>query len=241
MKNTVDYSVIIPAFNEEQDLPVCLKALCESMKSFRRLHGEIIVTDNNSTDRTAEIAQESGAKVVFEAHRQIARSRNTGAAAAEGRFLIFLDADTIVTAEILRNALSVLESGRFCGGGALVKFDQELPFFVRVVARFMDGLILLMPFAPGAFIFCTKEAFEAAGRFDENFYASEEIHLSKKLCAFGRKNGQGFYIIKKRIMTSARKIRWYSLSGLVRFTLKLLFSPSSLKDRERCWMWYNRP
>ena len=55
---------------------------------------ELIVCDNNSTDRTAEIARNAGARVVFEPVNQIARARNRGAAAATGDWLIFVDADS---------------------------------------------------------------------------------------------------------------------------------------------------
>jgi len=55
----------------------------------------MIVCDNNSTDRTAEIARAAGAIVVYEPVNQIARRRNCGAAAATGDWLIFVDADSI--------------------------------------------------------------------------------------------------------------------------------------------------
>ncbi|MCK4423440.1 MAG: glycosyltransferase, partial [Candidatus Omnitrophica bacterium] len=70
----VDYSVIIPAYNEEKYLPGTLAGLKESMDALPGLCGEIIVVNNNSTDRTAVIAEKSGARVIFEEHRQIARA-----------------------------------------------------------------------------------------------------------------------------------------------------------------------
>jgi glycosyltransferase involved in cell wall biosynthesis len=86
----IDYSIIIPAYNEEDYLPHTLEHLIRAMKAFIRYKGEIIVTDNNSTDSTASIAKKYGARVVFEGHRQISRSRNTGAKAAHGKYLIFV-------------------------------------------------------------------------------------------------------------------------------------------------------
>ena len=95
-----DYSVIIPAYNEELHLPETLRNLQKAMEAVTPLRGEIIVVDNNSTDRTAEIAHDAGARVVFEAHNQISRARNCGGRAANSRNLIFLDADTIIRPEI---------------------------------------------------------------------------------------------------------------------------------------------
>ena len=90
---SIDYSVIIPAFNEEAFLPQTLNYLQESMSRIDE-QGEVIVVDNNSSDRTADIAREYGTQLVFEAVNQISRARNAGAKIAQGEYLIFLDADT---------------------------------------------------------------------------------------------------------------------------------------------------
>ena len=70
-------SVIVPAFNEEKVLGGSLRAIRTAMTVFE--DAELIVCDNNSTDRTAAIAREAGASVVFEPLNQISRARNTGA------------------------------------------------------------------------------------------------------------------------------------------------------------------
>ena len=56
----IDYSIIIPAYNEEEYLPKTMASLKESMNALSEFRGEIVVTNNNSTDRTAAIAEESG-------------------------------------------------------------------------------------------------------------------------------------------------------------------------------------
>ena len=66
----------------------------------------------------------TGVQVVFEPINQISRARNTGAASASGKYFIFLDADTILSVELLQLVLAKLTSGTCCGGGALVAFDQ---------------------------------------------------------------------------------------------------------------------
>ena len=78
MNKEPDYSIIIPAYNEEDYLPLTLENVKDAMASISGYSGEIIVTDNNSTDRTSEVASDYGARVVFQQHRQIALSRNTG-------------------------------------------------------------------------------------------------------------------------------------------------------------------
>ena len=89
----IDYSFIIPAYNEEAYLPKTLASLKDAMNAIGEFSGEIVVTNNNSTDCTAGIAEESGARVIFEKHRQISRARNAGAQEALGRYLIFIDSD----------------------------------------------------------------------------------------------------------------------------------------------------
>jgi glycosyltransferase involved in cell wall biosynthesis len=89
-------SVVVPAFNEEKLITASLAAIRAAMTAFtdRGWAGELIVCDNNSTDRTAELARTAGATVVFEPVNQIARARNCGAAAATGDWLVFVDADS---------------------------------------------------------------------------------------------------------------------------------------------------
>lgn len=99
-----EYSVIVPAYNEEAELGRTLPALCAAMEQSGRA-GELIVVDNNSSDRTAAAAAALGARVVFEPVNQISRARNAGARASAGRFLIFADADTVVSPGLLAAAL----------------------------------------------------------------------------------------------------------------------------------------
>ena len=88
--------MVVPAFNEERLLGASLAQMKSAAGAFagRGWDFELIVCDNNSTDRTAEIARAAGATVVFEPVNQIARARNRGAAAATGDWLVFVDADS---------------------------------------------------------------------------------------------------------------------------------------------------
>ena len=74
-------AVIVPAFNEEQGLAASLRSIRHAMGilDVAGWSSELIVCDNNSTGRTAAIAREEGAQVVFAPINQISRARNTGA------------------------------------------------------------------------------------------------------------------------------------------------------------------
>ena len=87
-------SIVIPAYNESAHLSESLPAIHEAALIFKKLDWsyELIVCDNNSSDNTSEIAKSFGCSVVFEPINQIARARNSGAKAATGEWLIFIDA-----------------------------------------------------------------------------------------------------------------------------------------------------
>src|ERR1043166_9115673 len=87
-------SFIVPAFNEEALIGKTVDALHAAARPFGEY--ETIAVDDASTDGTAHIAQEHGARVVGVALRQIAATRNAGARHAKGDIFIFVDADTIL-------------------------------------------------------------------------------------------------------------------------------------------------
>lgn len=110
MSPAPDVSIIVPAFNEEKLLAGSLRAVtaaAERAFGAAGLRWELVVCDNNSTDRTAEIARAAGARVIFEPVNQIGRARNTGAAAASGRWLLFIDADSQPSAALLADAAAL--------------------------------------------------------------------------------------------------------------------------------------
>ena len=236
-----DYSVIIPAYNEEQFLPATLASVQAAMQAVADLRGELIVTDNNSTDQTAAVAARAGARVVAEPHRQIARARNTGAAASRGRFLVFVDADTLITPQLLAAALAALAGPGCCGGGTTVTFDDDEKAFIRYSARAWTALSRTFKWACGAFVFCRRDAFEAIGGFDERYYASEEIHLSRALSRWGRRHGMKMRILNLPIRTSVRKLHWFGVRRMLAMMGKFVCCPWLVRDRKHCWLWYERP
>jgi len=92
----------------------------------------------------------------------------------------------------------------------------------------------LLGHAAGCFVFSTREAFETIGGFDERFFASEEIGLSKRLRSIGR-----FVKIRPPVVTSARKVRLYEPLPLLRQSISLLLrGPSAWQSREGLGIWY---
>jgi len=236
----IKYSVIIPAYNEEDWLPQTLTRLKIAMAG-SPLPGEIIVVDNNSTDKTAQIAAAHSARVIFEPRNQISRARNAGAGAARGDYLIFLDADTLLSPGLLKKALINLESGTCCGGGAWVSSLEPHPAAVRRTIALWNRLSRAFDWAAGCFIYSLRQGFEAAGGFSEEVYASEEIWFSRQLRAWGKSRGLLFQIIKyPPIVTSVRKLNWFTPRQAALLVFIILF-PLALRSRLLCSFWYFRP
>ena len=225
-------SFIIPAYNEETLLGRTLEALKAAAQAVGEPF-EIVVVDDASTDRTAAIAREHGAQVVSVAHRQIAATRNSGARTAGGEMFVFVDADTIVTPAAVAAAVRVMRQGAV-GGGCALHFDGRLPFYGRIIAGVAVPLYRAVGLASGCFLFCTREAFHAAGGFDEKLFAAEEAALSRALHRQGR-----FVILREYVTTSGRKLRAHSAREVLGlFARFALTGARAIKRREGLEIWY---
>src|SRR4051812_4352342 len=180
-------SVLVPAFNEEAHLGPTLASIHASFDALGETSYEVVVCDNNSTDRTSVIAQQGGARLVFEPHNQIARARNTAAERARAEWLLFIDADTQLNPDLLRATLAALASGSVCGGGSVLRFDKAPTGVVPTALTWLWNTISSrLRVAAGSYIFCLRQAWEEAGGFDQGLYAGEEIFFSRKLKRWGR-------------------------------------------------------
>jgi glycosyltransferase involved in cell wall biosynthesis len=226
-------SFVIPAYNEERYLGATIAAIHDAANEIK-VRYEIIVADDASTDGTAVVAANCGARVVRTEKRQIAGTRNAGAAAARGDPLVFVDADTRVNAAVIRGVIAAIESGAV-GGGAGVRFDSA-PRWANLLVRLLVPLFRAMRWAAGCFVFCRRDAFDAVGGFDEAYYASEEIHISRALGRKGR-----FVVLREAVTTSGRKTQTYSFWASARLCLRLLAGGlGSVKSRRAtAAFWYD--
>jgi len=225
-------SFIIPAHNEARLLAATLQSLHDAVTALAVAH-EVIVVDDASTDDTAGIANDHGARVVQVEHRHIAATRNSGAQAASGDWLVFVDADTLVNANVLRAAVEALHAGAV-GGGAAVRLQEPVRWHERLGVSLFVWIFRISRIAPGCFIFCTASAFHAAGGFDQAYYAAEDIALSRALARQGR-----FVILHESVHTSARKLRTHGLVEHLQLLGRFaLHRRDFLSSRKHLDLWY---
>jgi glycosyltransferase involved in cell wall biosynthesis len=223
-------SFIVPAYNEEAELPGTLRAIHSAAVGCEY---EIVVVNDGSTDATAATGEQFGARVISIERRQIAAARNAGARAARGDIFIFVDADTRIGPEHVRGAMDALENG-FAGGGSRLAFDGEIPSWGKIMFHVFTTLYFGLNLGAGAFLFTTRENFFAAGGFDEIYFAGEEVFFTVALKRLGR-----FKLLRESAITSGRKLRMYSgwkvFGGL--FSV-LLGGPRGVMSRKKLDMWY---
>ena len=235
-------SVIVPAFNEEKLIAATLRRIQAARGAFATpgWESEIVVCDNNSTDRTAVLAQAEGATVVFEPVNQIARARNTGAAAATGDWLVFVDADSHPSPELFADLIAEIQGGRCLGGGCTVQLDERRWQWNLIVGGW-NVLSRFNHWAAGSFVFCETAAFRHLGGFSRELFVSEEIEFSQRLKKLARQRQREMVILHRHpLLTSARKAHLYSAWEHLCFLGKtVLTAGRTLRARDACPVWYD--
>jgi glycosyltransferase involved in cell wall biosynthesis len=238
----VRISIVVPAFNEERLFADSLRSMRCAMEVFaeRGWPAELIVCDNNSDDRTAEIARAAGARVVFEPVNQIARARNKGAAHATGEWLIFVDADSHPSRELFAEAAEAMQGGRCLAGGATLEFPGGAAS-ARLWLALWNAISRMTRWAAGSFSFCEAAAFRELGGFSEELYAGEEIDLFRRLKRLARRKGRTVVILHRHpLHTSDRKLRLYTWREHLAFLLRTCASAGrTLRRRDQCSVWYD--
>ena len=207
-------SIVIPAFNEEKSLKHTVEHIRCAINdnSYRGYSWELIVCDNNTTDKTADIATELGCRVVFESERQISRARNSGASIANGHWLLFIDADTYPRPELLAETIDVIESGTHIGCGTTIEVVGGT-LFNKLRMESMNPISRLFNLSGGAFLLCQCNAFRSIGGFSTNLYAYEEIDFLFRLKWHGWKIGKKFKVLHHYpVITSGRRADYNVIS-----------------------------
>lgn len=198
-------SVVVPAYNEEKYLPRTLAALKSALVAIEDV--EIIVVDNDSSDTTRDIAVTYGAKVVSEHERNIGRVRNTGADAASGRVIVFLDADTIVALGVFEKIIESMSDERCLGGSVAVEYETPRRAWVLAFMKLWVFLGRFTKMRQGALQFCRSDVFRELGGYDATIYVGEDIDFHWRLDKLAKqRGGHTAFVEEPKVITSSR--RW---------------------------------
>lgn len=181
-------SVIIPAFNEEKFLPQLLRSLAAQKINHEY---EVIVVDNNSTDKTAKVAQSFGAKVIKEVRKGPAYACNAGFRAATGDILIRIDADTVVEPFWLSKIAKSFEKDPevIAIGGPV--YPLETNWFENIVfyPAMLFWMYVMRITGKGYFLIqvaVRREAFYKVNGYNTTLKVGEDLHFANQLSEIGK-------------------------------------------------------
>ena len=195
-------SVVVPAHNEERYVRRCIASIRASAAKYAG-ETEIVVVCNRCTDRTEELARADGAVVVRNEDRCIAAMRNAGIRASSGEVVLTIDCDNRMTEGTIAEAVSLLQSGKYVGGGAPMRFERT-SFPLKLNDLMCRAAFRLTGLWCGIF-WAEKAAFEAVGGFVEK-KAMEDADTAKKLKKYGRSLGKKYGVLKENyLVNSTRK------------------------------------
>jgi glycosyltransferase involved in cell wall biosynthesis len=201
---------------------------------------EVIVADNASTDRTAEIASARGCRVVPVEKRVIAAVRNGGAREARGQILAFLDADSQMHPETFNAIDRALETGCVVGGATGVRMERMSLGIAMTYLLFLP-MVWLTKMDTGV-VFCRREDFETLGGYCEELKFAEDVRFLLDLRRLGRRRREKLTRVRSvKAVASTRKFDrfgdWHYLTRLSRVAFCFLFSYRAGQEYAQAY-WY---
>jgi glycosyltransferase involved in cell wall biosynthesis len=172
----IDVSVIVTTRNEEKNIENCLRSIKEQTHPPERI--EIIVVDNDSTDGTKEIASQF-TRMVYNSGPERSAQRNFGIARAKGKHILYLDADMILSRELIAECARLCET-RGCGALYIPEKIIGEGFWIRVrdfERSFYNGTCI------DAVRFVRRETALAVGGFDEGLNGPEDWDFDRRVGA----------------------------------------------------------
>jgi len=183
--NSPFISIIIPALNEEAFIGDCLTSI--KKLNTESLSCEIIVVDNGSNDKTIQVSEGYGARVLIKKDGTIGALRNYGARSSKGEILAFLDADCLVPNDWLERSLYYLSQN----DSTILGFRLSIPDGSDWVARCWDLLFVNrystgeVDWVPTGNMVLNRKTFISVGGFNEELETNEDIDF----CFRAKKHG----------------------------------------------------
>lgn len=177
-------SFVVPAYNEADLIEACIHSI---QVAAYHIESEIIVVDNGSTDNTALLAAQAGARVILEPVKGITKARQAGFQAAKYDVVAFIDADSELPKDWVEYALKALEQPNIvAASGPVIYYEMSLSKRIVSLAFYTVAKIahLFFPMLQGGNFILRKQALKKAGGFNQDidFYGEDTdtaIRLSK--------------------------------------------------------------
>ena len=170
-------SIIIPTYNSERTLPLCLESI--KRQTYRSI--EVIIVDNFSADRTVEIAERYGARII-QVRGERALAKNIGLKHARGKYVLFIDSDMELTPRVIEECVKLAESNPRIAGVIIPEKTLGDNYWAKV-RDFERSFYTGTPIESPRF-FRKDLALEARG-FDEDIVFYEEATLPYKIEKLG--------------------------------------------------------
>lgn len=198
-------SVVTSAFNEEKDLPKCLESLTNQTLSKEKY--ELNIVDNNSTDKTPDIAKTFGANVIKETKQGYVFALSTGMNQVTGEIIAVTDADTIVPPNWLEVIDKAFEDEKVVAVTGIADVETKSKLFYIFAKKFYDyflGINFLIgkPHLTGFNFAVRRSVFNEIGGLDTNYTMSPDVDLGLRMS----KKGKVIYLKEMTVTTSFR--RW---------------------------------
>jgi glycosyltransferase involved in cell wall biosynthesis len=219
-------SFVIPALNEESVIQHCIWSIHKNAVFYSGIEYEVIVVDNGSIDRTADLARQAGAIVAYEPTKGITRARQAGLEASHFNFVAFIDADNELPCGWIGLALATINRpGVVAASGPVVYRDlsiykRVIVFLFYIVAKIVHPIF---PMLQGGNFILRKKAMIRAGLFNTeiDFYG-EDTDTAKRLSRVGAV----LFSLRMYAYTSARRM---DEEGLFRVGLRYIVNYA--------WVW----
>jgi len=179
-------SIIIPAYNEEKCLPLCLSSISEL--DWPEDNIEVIVVDNGSTDNTRVIAERFNTIILRDDEKTVSGLRNLGVSRARGEIIAFVDADCIVAGDWLKCAEKYFNRPDLAAWGAPPDIPEK-PTWVQkawYILRKRESAVETVSWLESMNLFVKKQTFLDIGGFDESLVTCEDVDLSYRLSKYGK-------------------------------------------------------
>lgn len=217
-------SVVIPAYNEEKYIGATLKSVIS--QDYAQENYEVIVVDNNSEDKTAQVAGSFKVKVVECRTKGVSAARQAGVEVSRGEIIVFTDADTQVPKDWLTRVGKQFEDKEIAAITGTAEFDRAgrvnsllakgFPAFMRL--QFIFGRKALNGFNCAI----RKSVFAKIGGFNTNLVSAEDVDLGIR----ASKEGKVVFVPEIKVYTSARRMEksrlgffWQHFKNIVQFTI----------------------